>query len=168
MSTMQQQQESLTALYQATGGGGIGDRHWSRADNWDQTQEEGIQPYPVSSFYGVTVDGSGAVVRLDLANNGLSGDIPSHIRNLTSLTELDMSSNSLTGSIPEQVGDLRLLTKLNMGSNKLSGAIPAGIGNLTLLSELYLGSTLVPEFTMENIMQGNFPQKRIQAENNIT
>ena len=73
MSTMQQQRESLTALYHATGGGGIGDRHWSRADNWDQNQEEGIQPQPVSSFYGVTVDGSGAVVRLDLANNGLSG-----------------------------------------------------------------------------------------------
>ena len=153
---MEQQRESLIALYHATGGGGIGDGHWSRVDNWDQNQEEGIQPHPVASFYGVTVDESGAVVRLDLANNGLSGtrqlrffqryihvymhllpnpnlllntlshpdvdqyltihtlyvhtyiiftnfhyfkgDIPSHIGNLTSLTELDMSSNSLTGA----------------------------------------------------------------------
>ena len=36
----------------------------------------------------------------------------------------------------------------------LVGTIPAEIGNLTLLSELCLGSTLVPEFTIENIMQG--------------
>ena len=35
----------------------------------------------------------------------------------------------------------------------LVGTIPAEIGNLTLLSELYLGSTLVPDFTIENIMQ---------------
>ena len=69
MSDIQQQRESLIALYHATGGG-VGAGHWSRADNWDQNQEEGIGP---SNFYGVTVDESGAVVRLDLADNGLSG-----------------------------------------------------------------------------------------------
>ena len=73
MSAIQQQRESLKALYHTTGGGGVGARHWSRADNWDQNQEEGSGPLPVSSFYGVTVDESGAVVRLDLAKNGLSG-----------------------------------------------------------------------------------------------
>ena len=72
MSDIQQQRESLIALYHATGGG-VGAGHWSRADNWDQNQEEGMGPLPESSFYGVTVDESGAVVRLDLANNGLSG-----------------------------------------------------------------------------------------------
>ena len=73
MSTLQHQRESLIALYQATGGLGEGEIHWSRTDNWDQNQVEGTELQPMSSFYGVTTDESGAVVRLDLANNGLSG-----------------------------------------------------------------------------------------------
>jgi hypothetical protein len=76
----QQQRESLVAIYRATGGG---EGRWSHADNWGDHQnlEEGSQsqpqpqpqPQPVSSFYGVAVDESGAVVGLDLADNGLAG-----------------------------------------------------------------------------------------------
>ena len=68
----QQQRESLVAIYRATGGG---EGRWSHADNWGDHQnlEEGSQPQPVSSFFGVTVDESGAVVGLDLADNGLAG-----------------------------------------------------------------------------------------------
>jgi hypothetical protein len=72
----QQQRESLVAIYRATGGG---EGRWSHADNWGDQQnlEEGSQsqsqPQPVSSFFGVTVDESGAVVGLDLADNGLAG-----------------------------------------------------------------------------------------------
>ena len=73
MSTIQHQRESLIALYHATGGGGEDEGHWSRTDNWIQNQVEGRELQPMSSFYGVTTDESGAVVRLDLAKNGLSG-----------------------------------------------------------------------------------------------
>ena len=70
----QQQRESLVAIYRATGGG---EGRWSHADNWGDHQNlEGgsqSQPQPVSSFFGVTVDESGAVVGLDLADNGLAG-----------------------------------------------------------------------------------------------
>ena len=70
----QKQRESLVAIYRATGGG---EGRWSHADNWGDNQnlEEGSQsqPQPVSSFFGVTVDESGAVVGLDLADNGLAG-----------------------------------------------------------------------------------------------
>jgi hypothetical protein len=70
----QQQRESLVAIYRATGGG---EGRWRHADNWvdHQNLEEGSQsqPQPVSSFFGVTVDESGAVVGLDLADNGLAG-----------------------------------------------------------------------------------------------
>ena len=70
----QQQRESLDAIYRATGGG---EGRWSHADNWGDHQnlEEGSQsqPQPVSSFFGVTVDESGAVIGLDLADNGLAG-----------------------------------------------------------------------------------------------
>ena len=72
MSTLQHQRESLIALYHATGGEEVLG-HWSRTDNWNQNLVEGTELQPMSSFYGVTTDESGAVVRLDLAKNGLSG-----------------------------------------------------------------------------------------------
>ena len=65
LSAVQQQEQRaiLSQLYRAAGG-----ERWRRRDNWeDETR-------PVSSFYGVTVDAaSGAVIKIELSDNGLSG-----------------------------------------------------------------------------------------------
>ena len=60
---LQEQRDILKLLYRATGG-----EMWTKKENWNDDSK------PVSSFFGVTVDrSSGAVVALDLEDNGLSG-----------------------------------------------------------------------------------------------
>ncbi|HIO66956.1 MAG TPA: hypothetical protein EYN41_01360 [Flavobacteriales bacterium] len=41
---------------------------------------------------------------LDLNNSGITGEIPSEIGQLTSLTHLWLNNNQLTGSIPSEIG----------------------------------------------------------------
>ena len=52
---------ALTALYNATGGA-----NWSNRANW-------LTDAPLDQWYGVTVDGNGRVIELDLDDNQLSG-----------------------------------------------------------------------------------------------
>eukprot|EP01036_Dinobryon_divergens_P035315 gene35315-45725_t len=88
LSEVQQQLQRsiLLQLYRATGG-----ELWTRRDNWEDETK------PVSSFHGVIVDAhSGAVIKVDLHYNGLSGNIPPELSNLTSLVELNLSRNSLS------------------------------------------------------------------------
>ena len=70
--------------------------------------------------------------------DGLTGEIPPEIGNLTNLTYLNISVNQLIGEIPEEIGNLTNLTYLRLNDNQLTGEIPLSIGNLTNLEELYL------------------------------
>ncbi|GKV51824.1 hypothetical protein SLEP1_g58448 [Rubroshorea leprosula] len=78
------------------------------------------------------------LMQLDLSNNSLHGEIPSHIVNLSKLTYLDLSYNHFFGNIPFEVGLLKSLTKLDLSNNSFSGSIPSSIRNLSNLSILYL------------------------------
>jgi len=52
---------------------------------------------------------------LNLYNNqGLTGEIPAEIGNLTNLTRLELYDNQLTGEIPPEVCDLIESNNLNM------------------------------------------------------
>ena len=75
---------------------------------------------------------------LDLNNNGLTGEIPPEIGNLTNLSDLRLYGNQLTGAIPPEIGNLTNLTRLDLENNQLTGEIPPEIGNLTNLNQLYL------------------------------
>ena len=144
--------EALQALYHATDG-----RNWRRSDNW-------LTDAPLGEWYGVTADGSGRVVALDMQVNGLtgrippelgslasltdiflggnelSGPIPPELGNLASLVQLTLNGNGLTGPIPPELGDLARLRHLQLWGNELSGRIPAGLGSLADLRSLYLGN----------------------------
>ena len=50
-------------------------------------------------------------VYLSLANNGLTGDIPSELGLLTKLSTLELHGNELTGIVPTELGNLSLLGK---------------------------------------------------------
>nr|XP_016492142.1 PREDICTED: receptor-like protein 12 [Nicotiana tabacum] len=67
-----------------------------------------------------------SITYLSLANNKLTGSIPSSICNLDELQFLDMSNNSINSKIPpclfQKLADR--LVVLNIGRNKLSGIIP--------------------------------------------
>ncbi len=122
------EQEALAALYHASGGPG-----WLEAGNW-------LSDAPLRDWHGVTVDARGAVVRLDLAGNALSGPIPPEIGSLAALEHLDVRWNGLSGPIPPELGNLPALERLALGGNALSGEIPPELGNLTALGYLSLGN----------------------------
>ena len=88
------------------------------------------------------------LIGLFLNNNTLSGSIPSELGNLTNLTILTLLNNSLSGSIPSELSNLINLTNLDLSFNYLSGSIPAELGNLTKLTALYLYS---------NALSGSIP-----------
>ena len=121
---------------------GTGTLNWS-ADvsmvNWD----------------GVSVGNSPTrVLRLNLAENQLTGEIPPELGGLSFLTGLWLSENQLTGEIPTELGDLSNLTGLGLGGNRLTGGrdspelgglvqpggaeIPPELGGLSNLEVLYL------------------------------
>ncbi|PAU92302.1 Two component regulator three Y domain protein, partial [Aliifodinibius salipaludis] len=89
--------QALMDLYSATGGDS-----WANNSGWGSGD-------PSGSWHGVEVDANGRVVRLDLWKNGLQGQLPSTIGNLTKLTYLNVKGNKLTGRIPSEIGGMRSL-----------------------------------------------------------
>jgi Leucine-rich repeat (LRR) protein len=55
---------------------------------------------------------------------------------LVSLTTLLLAENNLTGSIPTWIGNLSSLTSLILDKNSLEGNIPESLGNLKMLKIL--------------------------------
>ncbi|GKC75012.1 receptor-like protein 12, partial [Tanacetum coccineum] len=78
------------------------------------------------------------LISMDLANNKLSGKLPSQITNLTELISLNFSCNRLHGKIPENIGKLKNLDSLDLSRNKFSGRIPQSLSNLHFLGYLDL------------------------------
>ena len=55
---------------------------------------------PVCDWYGITCNGSGEIIEIDLSNNNLSLSLSQSILNLHKLIILDVSGNDLTNVIP--------------------------------------------------------------------
>ncbi|KAI2513129.1 hypothetical protein MHU86_1167 [Fragilaria crotonensis] len=76
---------------------------------------------------------------LDVANNSLTGSIPSELCNFPGLKLLGLGGNAnLTATLPTCLFQLPVLQNLNLASINLEGTIPAEIGMLTLLEYLDL------------------------------
>lgn len=127
--------DALVAIYNNTNG-----PSWFDSSNWLQTNEP-------CSWYGVTCTNTGHVNTLFFINNGLSGNIPIEIGDLTYLESLTLGDN-LSGPIPLEIGKLTKLKNLYLGSSQLDGSIPTEIGKLTNLTELYI---------VGNNLTGNIP-----------
>ncbi|KAJ1394892.1 Serine/threonine-protein kinase, active site [Sesbania bispinosa] len=66
---------------------------------------------------------------LFLANNSLSGFLPSHI-SLKNLEELYLYGNQLHGNIPSSISNASKLNYLDLSHNKFNGVIPNALVNL--------------------------------------
>ena len=119
---------ALTALYNATNGGG-----WTNNANW-------LSDAPLANWFGVATNADGRVTALDLGNNNLEGTIPPEIGRLIHLEGLALDGNELTGPIPTELGQLTNLTHLYLYGNELTGPIPAELGSLTRLVHLCINS----------------------------
>ena len=128
----------LTALYNATGG-----RSWENG-------ARGWLKGPVAEWHGVEVSSNGRVVELDLSDNGLDGEIPAELAQLSALEGLDLGDNNLTGEIPPELGNLSKLERLRLWGNELHGKIPAELASLSRLTSLSLsGNQLSGEIPAE-------------------
>lgn len=79
--------------------------------------------------------------RLVLSDEQISGEIPSFLASITTLTQLDLSQNyEMSQSIPSELGLLTNLSSLDLSLNKLTGTIPKEIGQLPLLTEFSVNS----------------------------
>ena len=127
------QREALIAFYNATDGS-----HWKNNTNWCSDK-------PLDEWYGVSAS-DGYVSSLDLWDNGLKGEIPAEITQLTHLGYLDLQLNSLSGEIPQDIGEhLSNLRTLNLKNNQLTGKIPASLGNCPLHTLDLFGNNLSGE-----------------------
>ena len=137
--------KALKALYENTNG-----ENWINNTGWEVVKFN-IPPdnCDLNKLAGVGLDNSGKVDFLNLSYNGLNGDIPAEIGNLSHLTSLLLINNELSGSIPASIGKLNKLTELLLDLNKLNGSIPVEIGNLSNLHTLRLNenelSGIIPE-----------------------
>ena len=104
---------------------------WRNNANW-------LTDAPLGDWHGVDVDGEGRVVRIELVQNNLSGQIPSAVGDLAHLASLSLGSNGIGGAIPPELGNLTELASVDLSKNALSGQIPPELGNLASLTRLDL------------------------------
>ena len=123
----------LRVLYRTTGGS---------LDNW--TNSSGwLSDAVLDEWHGVETDSVGRVSGLDLSGNGLWGQLPDSLGELSVLVSLDLSDNTLSGSLPDSLGKLSALTKLDVsGNNSMAGRLPQSLTALALDEFRYANTRL--------------------------
>ncbi|KAJ0016576.1 hypothetical protein Pint_10367 [Pistacia integerrima] len=108
-----------------------GDPHNFLANNWSAATS-------VCHWIGITCDVNNRVTVLNLTSMALTGTIPPHIGNLSSLVQISFSNNSFHGSLPMELVNLRSLELMNFEDNNLEGEMPSWFDSLPKLQHLYL------------------------------
>jgi len=103
--------QALTDLYSATGGD-----NWINNSGW-------LNGDPSDSWFGVQVNSEGRVIRLNLPENNLVGELPSSIGNLNKLEFINIKQNGLTGEIPSEIGNWTNIHTLYL-SGREAGELP--------------------------------------------
>ncbi|MBR0287055.1 MAG: hypothetical protein IJQ96_08565 [Bacteroidales bacterium] len=130
------EREALVAFYQAMDGD-----NWRNNTNWCTDR-------PLGEWYGVTTNAEGLVTELSLKDNGLNGQIPEEIGDITSLKSLNLSTyepnssytayggNNIYGPLPESIGKLTELSGLYLQNEMISGTLPESMKNMIKLGQL--------------------------------
>ncbi len=139
------EKQVLLDLYKSLNG-----ENWNNNFGWNgETNCE-----PCNGWYGVECK-KGKVVKIDLHNNNLSGNLPSTLNQLSSLKELLLGKNNIEGSIPSNITDLLNLEVLQLSNNQLSGELPRQISKLQNLKYLFLTN---------NTLEGEIPVSVIKLD----
>ena len=133
----------LRTLYTSTNGD-----QWNNKSDWEiDTVPPNIEDF--ESWYGLSIT-DGALNRIKLAQNNLTGQIPPELGSLSDLEALHLEENQLTGTIPSNLENLSQLKSLVLSENILTGVIPSQLGNLVNLTALHLESNqLIGEIPSE-------------------
>ncbi|RWW28686.1 hypothetical protein BHE74_00001283 [Ensete ventricosum] len=99
--------------------------------SWDPTL---VNP---CTWFHVTCNNENSVIRVDLGNAALSGQLVPQLGQLKNLQYLEIYSNNISGTIPVELGNLTNLVSLDLYLNNFTGVIPETLGNLAQLRFLY-------------------------------
>lgn len=75
-----------------------------------------------------------------LPSQGLTGQIPDGIGEMTALSTIDLNNNNITGTLPNSVGMLKKLVTLDVSFNKLGGTLSPSLQLATSLKVLKLNN----------------------------
>jgi hypothetical protein len=123
-------QAVLMCLYEKTDG-----ENWKKNENWGTDA-------PLSTWYGVTTDEDGSVIRLELSRNNMIGELPGVMGQIMMLRRLDLSTNKLTGAMPD-FSSCRFLEYLYLQKNLLRGEAPDCFELLSRLQVMDFGNNLL-------------------------
>ncbi|CAO2046687.1 unnamed protein product [Urochloa humidicola] len=76
------------------------------------------------AWTGVTCDGSGRVIELNLHGQRLRGELPASLAQLDQLQLLNLSDNSFHGAIPATLFQFQRLQQLDLSYNDFTGTLP--------------------------------------------
>jgi len=116
---------ALELMYEALSGS-----QWRNSAGW-------LSDAPLGEWHGVSTR-DGRVIRIELPNNNLIGQLPSDLKALEALEILDLRWNNISGTIPEDFGEMKRLESFLLSGNELSGRIPWQIGSMQKLKRLDL------------------------------
>ncbi|KAF7848705.1 hypothetical protein BT93_L1720 [Corymbia citriodora subsp. variegata] len=80
---------------------------------------------------------------LDLSNNALNGTLPPCLGSIGPLLFLNLARNKFDGMIPNIYLDGCALRMINLGENRLRGIVPRSLGNCGMLEYLNLGDNQI-------------------------
>eukprot|EP01038_Epipyxis_sp_PR26KG_P005263 gene5263-7313_t len=130
---------ALIDLFNSTNGS-----QWKNNNNWNTFQ-------PISTWYGITTNKYGRVIKINLSSNHLYGSLNDSLSSIDNLIELDLRFNQLFGSIPLSLAHCYQLEKIYLHANKLSGSIPTSLSKLKELKVLDLRSNQLIDEVPKNL-----------------
>ena len=81
-------------------------------------------------------DNAGSVVQINLSFKGLRGTLENlDFSSFPNLLRLDLAENNLTGTVPNNIGMSSKLIYLDLSGNFRNGSLPLSIANLTKIYE---------------------------------
>ncbi|KAL9329141.1 hypothetical protein ACSQ67_004144 [Phaseolus vulgaris] len=86
--------------------------------SWDSTL---VNP---CTWFHVTCDNDNRVIRVDLGNANLSGELVAQLGQLPKLQYLRLNNNTLSGKIPMRLTNVDKLQVLDLSNNNLTGDVP--------------------------------------------
>ncbi|KAH8507865.1 hypothetical protein H0E87_010136 [Populus deltoides] len=118
--------------------------------SWDPTL---VNP---CTWFHVTCNNDNSVIRVDLGNAALSGQLVPQVGQLKNLQYLELYGNNISGPIPSDLGNLTNLVSLDLYLNSFSGPIPDALGKLTKLR--FLSQVVLEDSRLNNnSLSGSIP-----------